>query len=742
MTDISGINSGADNKQIDPRLQRISDATHHDPFEVLGRHRVEGMWVIRIFHPLAETISLSTSNEISYRGKKEFFRIPETDFFTLSARDLPIQYQLQWTDNNNNTLITEDPYRFGPTITDFDLHLFNEGQHHCLYDLMGAHAHTIDGVNGIRFALWAPSAKRVSVVGDFNNWDGRVHPMRNRGDSGVWELFLPAANAGDNYKFEILDGDNTVKLKQDPYANAFAMRPDTSCRINNSAFEWTDDQWITERSKNTWQHQPVSIYEVHLGSWQQADDGTFLNYRTLAHKIVEYVLFMGFTHIELMPITEHPLDDSWGYQVTGYFAPSSRFGNPDDFRYFIDHCHQQGIGVILDWVPAHFPRDDFSLAKFDGTCLYEHEDPRRGEHRDWGTLIFNYGRPEVSNFLVASAIYWLREFHIDGLRVDAVASMLYLDYSRESGDWLPNEHGGRENLEAIDFLRKLNQISQTEVPGAIIIAEESTSWPQVTRPADNGGLGFCMKWNMGWMHDSLGYMAEDPINRRHHHNNLTFGLLYLFTENFVLPFSHDEVVHGKGSMLGKMPGDEWQQFANLRLLYCYQFTYPGKKLLFQGCEFAQRQEWKFNAPLDWSLTDQPAHRGIMTLIADLNRLYKQYPSLHAGEFEQAGFEWVNADDANNSVISFIRRHNGESLMVILNFTPVPRENYCLGVDKSGQYAEVFNSDSAAYNGSNLGNEGHSQTTDTPCMGRPHTLSLTLPPLAAIVLSHTSNKITS
>ena len=724
------------NDRITPPLLRVSTATHHDPFEVLGRHRQEGMWVIRVYHPQAESIRLIASS--TKVRENAFTRIDGSDFFILRADALPEQYQLEWTNLQNKKHIAEDPYRFGPTISDFDLHLFNEGQHHRLYEILGAHQFTIDGITGTRFAVWAPSAQRVSVVGDFNQWDGRVNQMRNRGDSGVWEIFLPDAAPGANYKFEVLGADDAIRLKQDPYANEFTLRPDTSCKIAQSTFTWDDDQWISDRNSYQWQHSAISIYEVHLGSWQRADDGGFLNYQTLAHKLVDYVKFLGFTHIELMPVTEHPLDDSWGYQVTGYFAPSSRFGTPDDCRYLINHCHKNNIGVILDWVPAHFPRDDFSLASYDGSCLYEHEDPRLGEHRDWGTLIFNYGRPEVCNFLVASALYWLREFHLDGIRVDAVASMLYLDYSRESGDWLPNKYGGRENLEAIDFIRKLNTVTQTEIPGSVVIAEESTSWPQVTRPSDHGGLGFSMKWNMGWMHDTLSYMEEDPINRRHHHNKLTFGLLYLFTENFVLPFSHDEVVHGKGSMLGKMPGDDWQQFANLRLLYSYQFIYPGKKLLFQGCEFAQRQEWKFNAPLDWPLADDPPHRGIMTLVSDLNQLYRAHPCLYADEFKDECFEWISADDTNNSVLSFIRRNNDEQLIIVLNFTPVPRENYCIGVENSGHYLEIFNSDSSRYHGSNMIHDAPRQTTNEPCMGKGNTLSLTLPPMAAIVLSHSNN----
>ncbi len=668
---------------------------------------------------------------------ESFTRITGTDLFVLTGDKLDPQYQLTLTDSNAGTHTVDDPYRFGPTVTEFDLHLFNEGRHLRLYDVLGAHNATVDGVSGIRFAVWAPSSSRVSVVGDFNHWDGRVHAMRNRGQSGVWELFLPGLRSGEHYKFELLNADTgAITTKQDPYANEFEMRPATACRINHSEFTWSDQQWLEKRADNLWQQTPSAIYEVHPGSWQRSDSGDFLNYREMADKLVEYVTFMGFTHIELMPITEHPLDASWGYQVTGYFAPSSRFGTPDDFRYLVNLCHNADIGVILDWVPAHFPRDSFGLAQYDGSSLYEHADPRLGEHRDWGTLIFNYGRREVSNFLLASALYWLREFHLDGLRVDAVASMLYLDYSREPGDWLANKFGGRENLEAVEFLRDLTRITQTEVPGSVIIAEESTSWPQVTRPPDHGGLGFSMKWNMGWMHDSLSYMQEDPINRRHHHNNLTFGLLYLYSENFVLPFSHDEVVHGKGSMLSRMPGDDWQQFANLRLLYSYQYTYPGKKLLFQGCEFGQRSEWDFDSTLDWHLTDAPAHRGVMLMVADLNRLYTTHPGLHINEFDGEGFEWINADDASNSVLAYLRKSDTETLLIVLNFTPIPRHDYQIGVNHEGDYRQIFNSDDEKYGGAGVVSSDPLPTVEDSCMGRPHSLTLTLPPLAALVLQHT------
>ena len=725
-------NPGSSPLHLTEQMRSIATATHHDPFAVLGRHRLGDEWVIRVYQPMAESIYLLSPDD-KYRGKTQFSRIENSDFFILTANELPEQYQLNCYDKNGNNFLADDPYRFEPTIPDLDLHLFNEGEHRTLYNVLGAHPQIIDGVQGVRFAVWAPSAKRVSVVGEFNYWDGRTHAMRNRGSSGVWEIFIPGVQHDQLYKFELLSADNSIKVKQDPYANAFEFRPQTACKVYQSRFQWTDKNWLKLRAENQWQQQPMSVYEVHLGSWQRDDNGGFLNYKTLAHKLLEYVQFMGYTHIELMPITEHPLDDSWGYQVTGYFAATSRFGTPDDLKYLINHFHQANIGVLLDWVPAHFPKDDYSLSNFDGSCLYEHEDPRLGEHRDWGTLIFNYGRREVRNFLIASALYWLREFHIDGLRVDAVASMLYLDYSREADDWIPNKLGGRENLEAIEFLNKLNTITQTEVPGSVIIAEESTSWPQVTRPPEHGGLGFCMKWNMGWMHDTLEYMANDPVHRSHHHNKLTFGLLYAFTENFVLPFSHDEVVHGKGSMINKMPGDLWQQFANLRLLYTYQFTYPGKKLLFQGCDFAQRGEWNFSTALDWFSADIDEHRGIMSLVADLNKLYTTQPGLFTDDFTDKGFEWLNADDAGNSVLSYYRKGADQTLLVVLNFTPVPRENYQIGIHEACSYKEIFNSDSNIYHGSNVGNEGLCTTKPQPYMGRSNTLTLTLPPLGAIVL---------
>ncbi|MCU7932270.1 MAG: 1,4-alpha-glucan branching protein GlgB [Candidatus Thiodiazotropha sp. (ex Codakia rugifera)] len=715
---------------IPEALQRIIDARHHDPFEVLGRHVSGDNCRIRVFMPLAETVSLANS-------QTPFRRVKGTDFFELErpTDEIGEHYLLEWQDKSGQINKTHDPYCFAPQLPEFDIHLFSEGKHRHAYRFFGSHLHEAEGIKGILFAVWAPNAARVSVVGNFNQWDGRVHPMRSRGGSGVWELFIPELETGNFYKFEIRTRAGDVSLRTDPYGNLFQCRPETAAIVvSNSNYAWSDDAWINGRVNANWQQEPMSVYEVHLGSWRRDEKGEFLNYRDLAHQLCAHVKTIGFTHIELLPITEHPLDGSWGYQTTGYFAPTSRFGTPDDFRYFIDHFHQNGIGVLLDWVPAHFPRDRHALAHFDGSALYEHEDPRKGEHRDWGTLIFNFGRNEVRNFLISSAIYWLEEFHIDGLRVDAVASMLYLDYSREAGDWVPNQYGGRENLEAVDFLRELNSVTHDIHPGTLMVAEESTAWPQVSRPTWLGGLGFSMKWNMGWMHDTLSYTSQDPIYRHYHHDLLTFGLLYAFTENFVLPFSHDEVVHGKGSMIDKMPGDDWQKFANLRLLYTYMFTYPGKKLLFMGAEFAQGREWNEGEALDWFLQDHPYHQGITTLLTDLNRLYKAIPALHQVEFEYPGFDWIDCHDSSQSILSYLRKdRDGNELLTILNFTPVPREDYRIGVNYPGVYREIMNSDSEFYGGSNMGNGNALVSDETPWMGRDQSIILTIPPLGAILL---------
>ncbi|MEJ2059085.1 MAG: 1,4-alpha-glucan branching protein GlgB [Gammaproteobacteria bacterium] len=716
--------------ELDDRLTPIIEARHHDPFNVLGKHVEGGRTVIRAYLPYVQSVSLAEPDAA-------LERVPGSDFFEWHGSEdaVPTPYRLQWTDDHGTRHEAVDPYCLPPQLSDFDLHLFGEGKHQHAYRFLGAHLHSFEGIDGVLFSVWAPNAERVSVIGDFNRWDGRRHPMRARGGSGVWELFIPGLSVGALYKFEIRNrytGD--VLVKTDPYAQRFELRPQTACIVaEDNGYEWRDADWIEGRIRNDWLHAPMSIYEVHLGSWQRDEYGNFLDYRELAHRLVDYVKDMGFTHIELLPVTEHPLDASWGYQTTGYYAPTSRYGAPDDFRYFVDHCHRNGIGVLLDWAPGHFPKDAFALARYDGTALYEHEDPRRGEHRDWGTLIFNYGRNEVRNFLISSAMYWVEEFHIDGLRVDAVASMLYLDYSREAGDWLPNKFGGRENLEAIDFLRELNGSVQGRHIGVQIVAEESTAWPQVTRPPALGGLGFSSKWNMGWMHDTLEYFKMDPIYRHYHHDELTFGLLYAFTENFVLPFSHDEVVHGKRSLLYRMPGDEWQRFANLRLLYTYQFTYPGKKLLFMGCEFGQGSEWSAEHNLDWYVLQYPFHQGVQTCVRDLNHVYREHAALYHYDFEWQGFEWIDCHDASQSILSYLRRNGDELIIVILNFTPVPRHNYRVGVPQAGIYEEIFNSDSEFYGGSNVGNAGALHSEDISWMGRPCSLNLHLPPLGAIVL---------
>jgi 1,4-alpha-glucan branching enzyme len=711
-------------------ILRALEGCHHDPFDVLGIHREGRGWVVR-----AQLPGTAEAEVVLASGNIPMERLPETDFFTakLTGKDLP-DYRLRWRPGQGEWLEVDDPYRFGTTVGDLDIHLFGEGKHEHIYRVLGAHPCEHEGVAGVRFATWAPNARRISVVGDFNRWHGLAHPMRVRGQSGVWELFIPGMTAGEKYKFEILDANSKLQLKADPYGNRFEFRPANAAVVcPPTEFEWGDAAWIEQRSHWNWQQAPVSIYEFHPGSWRRDSEGNFLNYRDMAAQLADYVEQLGFTHVELLPITEHPLDDSWGYQTTGYFAPSQRFGSPDDFRYFVDLLHRRGIGVILDWVPAHFPRDTHALARFDGTALYEHEDPRRGEHTDWGTLIFNYGRNEVKNFLLASANYWLEEFHLDGLRVDAVASMLYLDYSREEGEWEPNIHGGRENLEAIDFLRELNELTHGRHPGTLTIAEESTAWPQVTRPTWVGGLGFSMKWNMGWMHDTLSYMSQEPIYRQFHQDQLTFGLMYAFTENFLLPFSHDEVVHGKGSMLGKMPGDEWQRFANLRLLYTFMYTYPGAKLLFMGSELGEPGEWRHHGQLSWWLLEHAPHRGLQLLVGDLNRLYRSEPALHRRSFNYEGFQWIDCHDSTQSVLSYLRRDGGDYHLVVLNFTPVVRQFYRIGVPDAGEYREVFNSDSHFYGGSDVNNGQHIRSEDKPWMGLPHSISLTIPPLGALVL---------
>ncbi len=716
-------------RELSPDLQRIIEARHHDPFQVLGRHPSAGLAAVRVHIPQASEVTIA-------EGPWPMQRIGDTDLFEWQGDpdSVPNRYRIIWRDDQHREHIAHDPYSFPPQLSDYDLHLFGEGNHWHAYRILGAHPHEVGGVAGVLFGVWAPNAERVSVVGDFNNWDGRRHPMRVRGGSGVWELFIPDLGPGALYKFEIRNrASGEVLLKADPYGQRFELRPGTASIIaEQSGYEWQDQGWLRKRAAADWQHEPMSIYEVHLGSWQRGPEGEFLDYRELARRLVAHVNNMGFSHIELLPITEHPYDPSWGYQTTGYYAPSSRYGQPEDFRYFVDLCHQHGIGVIIDWVPAHFPKDGHGLARFDGSALYEHEDPRRGEHLDWSTLIYNYGRNEVRNFLLSSALYWVEEFHIDGLRVDAVASMLYLDYSRT--EWIPNQYGGRENLEAIDFLRQLNTVIHGAHPGVLTFAEESTSWPQVSRPVYLGGLGFDIKWNMGWMNDTLSYISQNPVHRRYHHNMLTFSMLYAFTENFLLPFSHDEVVHGKQSMLHKMPGDEWQKFANLRALYAYMFTHPGKKLLFMGTEFGQGLEWTSSQTLDWYVLDYAFHRGVRDLVCDLNRLYHHSNALYRYEFDWRGFEWLDCNDADQSVLAFVRRADDDFLVVVVNFTPVPRLGYRIGVPAAGRYEEILNTDSAYYGGSNVGNGSDELfAQEWPWMNRPYSLAVTLPPLATIVL---------
>jgi 1,4-alpha-glucan branching enzyme len=621
-------------------------------------------------------------------------------------------------------------------ISEYDLYLFGEGNHTRIYDKLGAHLLTKDGAAGVHFAVWAPNATRVHVVGDFNGWDGRAHRMEALGASGVWELFAPDAAAGHRYKYEI-HSRHGVLLKSDPYGFAFEIPPAAASVVADTRYEWRDQEWMTHRAaQESWYRRPMAIYEVHLGSWARVPEEAdrYLTYGELGDRLIPYVKEMGYTHIELLPVMEHPYSGSWGYQVTGFYAPTSRFGTPVDFKIFVDRCHQAGIGVILDWVPGHFPKDAFALARFDGTALYEHQDPRQGEHRDWGTLIFNYGRNEVRNFLMANALFWLEEYHADGLRVDAVASMLYLDYSRNEGEWVPNRFGGRENLEAIDFLRQTNTLTHAQQPGSITIAEESTAWPSVSRPTYVGGLGFTYKWNMGWMNDILEYMRQDPIHRRWHHNKITFSLMYAFSENFMLPFSHDEVVHGKGSMFGKIPGDDWQKAATLRALYGFMYAHPGKKLMFMGSEFGQGREWNYDTSLDWHLLERPLHGGLKRFVADLNRVYCAEPAMHEVDFDGSGFRWIDCNDHENSVVSLIRRSStGDYVVALFNFTPVPRDGYRVGVPDEGSYMELINSDSEIYGGGNVGNQGVVFTEPIPSHGCQQSLRLNLPPLAFLLL---------
>jgi 1,4-alpha-glucan branching enzyme len=714
----------------DPQVQALAGARVHDPHGVLGLHRVARGYRLRAVRPHAEALWIHADGELA-----PMRRVHDSGVFEWTGHDAPPRPVRLKAREYGREVEFVDPYSFPPAISADDLYLFNEGTLHQTYRVLGSHRQVRDGVNGIRFAVWAPNAERVSVVGDFNSWDGRVHPMSVHGSSGVWEVFVPGLEPGALYKYEMISrGSGELIVKTDPYAQAFELRPGTAARAAvQAAYPWGDGEWLERRARWDWLHSPINVYELHPGSWRRHPDGRFYSWAELAEALIPYVKEHAFTHVELLPVSEHPLDESWGYQTTGYFAATSRFGPPDELRGFIDACHRAGIGVLLDWVPAHFPVDAFALARFDGTALYEHADPRMGFHQDWGTHIFNYGRNEVRSFLLSSAHFWLSEFHIDGLRVDAVASMLYLDYSRKQGEWLPNKYGGRENLDAIDLLRQMNVMAHRDFPGALTIAEESTAWPMVSRPTYVGGLGFSLKWNMGWMNDSLRYFSRDPIHRRFHHHELTFGQLYAYTENFMLPLSHDEVVHGKGSLLSKMPGDTWQKFANLRLLLTWQFTSPGKKLNFMGNEWAQGREWRVDWELDWHLLGIDWHRGIELCFRDLSRLYRDLPALHDLDFEQAGFEWVDCHDTDQSVLIYERRaRNGEFAIVALNFTPVPRQGYRIGVPRPGVYREVFNSDSEYYRGGNVGN-GELHAENAPWMGRQHSISIVIPPLGGIIL---------
>ena len=713
-------------------MAAIVHGSHGNPFSVLGLHKAGKQWIARAFVPGADKIiveSLSGQNlgAIDKRHEAGFFEGPVS-----TESQQPIRFACS---NAGGNWTVTDAYSFGPVLGPMDDYYIGEGNHLRLYDKMGAHPMHHDGAVGVHFAVWAPNAKRVSIIGDFNNWDGRLHVMRLRLNTGIWETFVPGATVGQGYKFEIIGKDgNRLPLKADPFAYEAELRPDTASRISKPDIgTWNDSTYMEARKEGDARRKPMSTYEVHLGSWRRGAEGAMFDYDGLARELIPYVKSMGFTHIECLPVSEHPYDPSWGYQPTGLFAPTSRFGNPEGFKRFIEAAHAADIGVILDWVPAHFPVDEHGLAKFDGTALYEHADPRQGFHPDWNTAIYNFGRREVFSVLLNNALFWLDRYHIDGLRVDAVASMLYLDYSRKAGEWIPNKEGGRENLEAIAFLQRVNHEAYAQHPGIVTIAEESTAFPGVSKPTSMNGLGFGFKWNMGFMHDTIEYFKREPVHRKHHHNELTFGLLYAFSENFVLPLSHDEVVHGKGSMLTKMAGDDWQKFANLRAYYAFMWAYPGKKLLFMGQEFAQRDEWAESRSLDWHVLEHESHKGMQNFVRDLNETYSSIKAMHARDCEPEGFEWMNADDSENSVFAWAR-HDGEGgqiIVVVCNFTPVPRDNYQLPFPKAGRWTEVLNSDSKTYWGSGLGNLGGVNADAGGFMGKPASARITLPPLATL-----------
>jgi len=728
-------------------IDAIINSCHRSPHHILGMHIVELLFkgkrisvpTVRAFLPEAQKAYIIDAEHPTQKWEME--RVHDNGLFEgiIWEKKEKFKYKLEYETFYGHTIEMDDPYgEWVEHISDFDRFLFNSSTHYKMYEKLGAHILDKNGVKGTHFSVWAPSAKRVSVIGDFNGWDGRKNQMEFLENAGVWVHFIPNLDEGTIYKYEIKTQSGKLLEKADPYANHAELRPKTASIVNDlNDFKWTDKRWIDRRAKNDFLNQPISIYEIHLGSWRRnpEEDNRMLTYRELADELLDYIIEMGFTHIQLMPIEEHPFDGSWGYQVTGYFAPTSRFGKPKDLQYFINKCHSKNIGVLLDWVPAHFPKDAHGLMEFDGTALYEHGDPRQGEHKDWGTKIFNFGRPEVKNFLISNALYWIDKFHMDGLRVDAVASMLYLDYSKGPGEWIPNEFGGRENLEAIEFMKHLNSVVYEYFPGSLMMAEESTSWPNVSRPAYMGGLGFGFKWNMGWMNDVLNYMQKDPIHRKYHHGQLTFGLLYAWTENFILPFSHDEVTHGKGSMINKMPGDYWQKFANLRVLYTFMWGHPGKQLLFMGQEFAQFAEWNEDKSLDWNLLDFDFHKGMQDCVKELNNIYKSEKSLWERDFTSDGFEGINCDDSENSTITFIRRSNDpfDFLIFAINFTPVPLKNYRIGVPELCSYKEIFNSDAGKYCGSNTGNKGKLKAKKEDYFGYNNSIELFIPPLAGIIL---------
>ena len=722
----------------------IVNGEHSDPHTVLGMHEMEEdgrkAVVVRAFLPHAAGITV-----IDYANKRKKYpmeRLHADGFFevTIADREEWFRYQLEYTDADGNTWRSYDPYSFSPTLSEFDRHLFGAGTHYEIYEKMGGRLMTHEGARGAAFSVWAPNAKAVSVIGDFNNWDARRSPMRRLGESGIWELFLPAAAEGDKYKFHVTQCDGRVVDKTDPYGVYAEVRPNNASVLYPlKRYKWKDRRWMTARRKYDFRAAPMNIYEVHLGSWKRAEGNRFLSYTELAEQLIPYVKEMGYTHIEMLPVEEHPFDGSWGYQVTGYYAPTSRYGSPDEFKQFVDACHQNGISVILDWVPAHFPKDDFALARFDGTALYEHQDPRLGEHNQWGTYIFNYGRKEVANFLLANALYWMDIFHIDGLRVDAVASLLRLDFCKEEGQWLPNVYGGSENLEAIEFLKHMNSVIAEREPGALMIAEDSTAWPGVTKKVEEGGLGFSLKWNMGWMNDFLSYIKLDPIYRKYHQNKLTFGMAYHYAENFVLVLSHDEVVHTKSSMIGKMPGDVWQSFANLRLSYGFMMGHPGKKLLFMGGEFAQYSEWSEARSLDWHLLQYADHQEMQAYVKELNHLYAEESAFWAEDFDPNGFQWIECDDAESSIVSFVRRSQEKELVFLCNFTPVVHRGFSLGVPQEGVYHERLNSDAARFGGSDVINAVPLQSRAEPAGRCPFRVELDVPPLGMVILEREQPK---